>query len=85
MSVTQPTKEQVRAYMHARECARRPPPLPEEIRQQLGWQRCDAAAAAPAAASTLLLPGAMVQLTAQLATLMAVEWYFMAAGLHRSH
>jgi hypothetical protein len=84
MSVTQPTKEQVRAYMHARECARRPPPLPEEIRQQLGWQRRDAAAV-PAAASTLLLPGAMVQLTAQLATLMAVEWYFLAAGLHRSH
>jgi hypothetical protein len=84
MSVTRPTKEQVRAYMHARECARRPPPLPEEIRQQLGWQRCDEAAA-PAAGSTLLLPGAMVQLTAQLATLMAVEWYFLAAGLHRSH
>lgn len=84
MSVTQPTKEQVRAYMHARECARRPPPLPEEIRQQLGWQRCDEVAA-PAAGSALLFPGAMVQLTAQLATLMAVEWYFLAAGLHRSH
>ncbi len=41
--VTQPTKEQVRAYMAARELARRPPPPPEEIRRLLGWrlQRCD--------------------------------------------
>ena len=36
--VTQPTKEQVRAYMTARESARRPPPAPEEIRRQLGWR-----------------------------------------------
>jgi hypothetical protein len=36
--VTQPTKEQVRAYMAAREAARRPPPPPEEIRRQLGWR-----------------------------------------------
>lgn len=36
--ITQPTKEQVRAYMTARESARRPPPSPEEIRRQLGWQ-----------------------------------------------
>ena len=36
--VTQPTKEQVRAYMAARESARRPPPPPEEIRRQLGWR-----------------------------------------------
>ena len=36
--VTQPTKEQVRAYMAAREIARRPPPPPEEIRRQLGWR-----------------------------------------------
>lgn len=36
--VTQPTKEQVRAYMAAREAARRPPPAPEEIRRQLGWR-----------------------------------------------
>jgi hypothetical protein len=35
--VTHPTKEQVRAYMLAREHAHRPPPPPEEIRQQLGW------------------------------------------------
>ena len=36
--ITQPTKEQVRAYMAAREAARRPPPAPEEIRRQLGWR-----------------------------------------------
>lgn len=35
--VTQPTKEQVRAYMAAREHARRPPPAPQDIRRQLGW------------------------------------------------
>jgi hypothetical protein len=88
MPVTQPTKEQVRAYMHTRECARRPPPRPEEIRRQLGWRRStpDAGYAAaptalPVAASTLLLPGAMVQL----ATLLAVEWCFLAAGLQRRH
>jgi hypothetical protein len=41
--ISHPTKEQVRAYMAAREAARRPPPPPEEIRRQLGWrlQRCD--------------------------------------------
>ncbi len=36
--VTQPTKEQVRAYMAERERARLPPPSPEEIRRQLGWR-----------------------------------------------
>lgn len=35
--IVQPTKEQVRAYMAAREAARRPPPAPEEIRRLLGW------------------------------------------------
>lgn len=36
--ITQPTKEQVRAYMTGREATRRPPPAPEEIRRQLGWR-----------------------------------------------
>jgi hypothetical protein len=36
--VTHPTKEQVRAYMLAREHEHRPPPPPEEIRRQLGWR-----------------------------------------------
>jgi hypothetical protein len=41
--IIQPSKEQVRAYMAAREAARHPPPAPEEIRRQLGWrlQRAD--------------------------------------------
>lgn len=45
--VTQPSKEQVRAYMaarlQARASGRRPPPSPEEIRALLGWrlERCD--------------------------------------------
>jgi hypothetical protein len=52
--VTQPTKEQVRAYMATRLAARgqhasasRPPPSPEEIRALLGWrlQRGDLAPA----------------------------------------
>jgi hypothetical protein len=36
--IIQPSKEQVRAYMAAREAARHPPPPPEEIRRQLGWR-----------------------------------------------
>lgn len=36
--IVQPTKEQVRAYMHARGQAGKPPPSPAEIRQQLGWR-----------------------------------------------
>jgi hypothetical protein len=36
--VTQPTKEQVRAYMASRGRAHRPPPAPEDIRRQLGWK-----------------------------------------------
>jgi hypothetical protein len=76
----QPTKEQVRAYMQLRECDRRPPPMPEEIRRRLRWQ----SVAAPTdfgAVSTILLPGTI----AQLATLMAVEWCFLASGLSRSN
>lgn len=80
MPGTRPTKEQVRAYMHTREGARRPPPRPEEIRQQLGWQRSDGAVIS-AAAPVLFLPGAMVQL----ATLMAVQWCVVAAGLRGPH
>jgi hypothetical protein len=38
LRITQPTKEQVRAYMARRERARRPPPAPEDIRRQLGWK-----------------------------------------------
>ena len=75
-----PTKEQVRAYMQLRECARRPPPMPEEIRRQLGW-RYASGGAGFGSASTIFLPGTI----AQLAALMAVEWYFRASGLSRSN
>jgi hypothetical protein len=73
-----PTKEQVRAYMQLRECDRRPPPMPEEIRRQLGW---DGSPGAPetVAASSIFLPSTI----AQLATLMVVEWCFLASGLSR--
>ncbi len=36
--IVHPTKEQVRAYMVAREAARLPPPPPDEIRRQLNWR-----------------------------------------------
>ena len=39
--ISHPSKEQVRAYMAARESARRPPPTPDEIRRQLGWRLLD--------------------------------------------
>lgn len=76
----QPTKEQVRAYMHQRrrEFCHRPPPLPEEIRRQLGWHysidHTD-----HLSSSALFFPGSI----AQLATLLAVEWCFLAAGVGR--
>jgi hypothetical protein len=63
-NVTQPTKEQVRAYMARRERAHRPPPAPEDIRRQLGWtlappqQTC-------ALISLCLLPATLGQLAAQ--------------------
>ena len=75
-----PTKEQVRAYMQLRECDRRPPPMPEEIRRRLGW-RYSSGTAQFGSASTIFLPGTI----AQLAALMAVEWCFLASGLSRSN
>jgi hypothetical protein len=76
----QPTKEQVRAYMHQRqrEFCRRPPPMPEEIRRQLGWHY-STDNSDHLSTTTLFLPGTI----AQLAALMAVEWCFLAAGLGR--
>lgn len=79
-ATSHPTKEQVRAYMHQRECDHRPPPTPDEIRRQLGWHQYPDGTSFPAA-SSLLLPGTI----AQLAALMAVEWCFRAAGLSRSN
>jgi hypothetical protein len=80
LATLQPTKEQVRAYMQQRQrdFGHCPPPVPEEIRRQLGWH-CSPQHAAPFSTSTLFLPGTI----AQLATLMAVEWCFLAAGVCR--
>ena len=71
--VTQPTKEQVRAYMAARESARRPPPPPEEIRRQLGWrlQRGDE--------DRLLLQFYLIPTNyTQMATQIVVDWMLAA-------
>lgn len=35
---THPSKEQVRLFMTRRSVATTPPPSPEEIRRQLGWE-----------------------------------------------
>jgi hypothetical protein len=67
--VTHPTKEQVRAYMVAREHAHKPPPAPEEIRRQLGWH---VAPAEPGSAliGLYMLPATLGQLLAQT----ALDW-----------
>lgn len=80
LATLQPTKEQVRAYMQQRqrEFCHRPPPVPEEIRRRLGWH-CHPDHAEWFSSSTLFLPSTI----AQLATLMAVEWCFLAAGVGR--
>jgi hypothetical protein len=61
-----------------REFCHCPPPVPEEIRRQLGWH-CTPEQAPQSSSSTLFLPGTIAQLTA----LLAVEWCFLAAGLGR--
>jgi hypothetical protein len=71
--IIQPSKEQVRAYMAAREAARRPPPAPDEIRRQLGWrlQRADE--------QVLLLQFYLIPTSySQLATRIACEWALSA-------
>ncbi|MES2743405.1 MAG: hypothetical protein V4754_20995 [Pseudomonadota bacterium] len=47
---TQPSKEQVRAYMHQRERQHSPPPPPHEIRRLLGWATLAAQPPSPAVA-----------------------------------
>lgn len=67
--ITHPTKEQVRAYMAARESARRPPPAPDEIRRQLGWrlQRADE--------QQMLVQFYLIPTTyTQLAALITLDW-----------
>ncbi|HAT30574.1 MAG TPA: hypothetical protein DCW29_06870 [Janthinobacterium sp.] len=71
--ITHPTKEQVRAYMHQREVERRPPPMPDEIRRQLGWCSLESQGAGM---QGLFFPAEIAQLNA----LLAVEWMFRAGG-----
>jgi len=40
-TVTQPSKEQVRAYLENRRAEKKMPPSLEEIRRQLGWDLCE--------------------------------------------
>lgn len=78
--VTHPSKEQVRAYMLAREHARRPPPPPEEVRRQLGW-RLTAPSPYGALVGLYLLPATFGQLAAN----SMLDWYMLPlrAQLHR--
>ena len=69
--IHQPTKEQVRAYMAARESARRPPPPPEEIRRQLNW-RLDPSDHDKVLVRFCLIPSTYGQLAAQI----ALDWLF---------
>jgi hypothetical protein len=64
--VIQPSKEQVRAYMAAREHARQPPPPPEDIRRQLGWKLAPSETTC-ALINLCLLPAALGQIAAQAA------------------
>ena len=67
--ITQPSKEQVRAYMAAREVERRPPPPPEEIRRQLGWRL------QPADEDRLLFQFYLIPtIYLQLASQLAIDW-----------
>ncbi|SHH18317.1 hypothetical protein SAMN05428948_3192 [Massilia sp. CF038] len=66
--IIQPTKEQVRAYMLAREVARRPPPPPEEIRRQLGWRM--ETSPTSALVQFYLIPTSYSQLAARI----ALDW-----------
>jgi hypothetical protein len=70
-TVTHPTKEQVRAYMAAREHAHRPPPSLQEIRGQLGWHLDPSPAGG--LAECAILPAALVQFGAQC----ALDWLLL--------
>lgn len=78
--ITQPTKEQVRAYMAGREQARRPPPPPEEIRRQLGW-RIAPPEVDPPRLQFYLIPTAYSQLAAHI----LVDWWLASARRAARH
>lgn len=69
--IHQPTKEEVRAYMAAREAARRPPPAPEEIRRQLNWRL------APSDEDRILIQFCLIPSSyGQLAARITLDWLF---------
>ena len=74
-TITQPSKEQVRAYMVQREHARRPPPAPDEVRRQLGWRLADDD---PLVVHLWVLLPATV---GQLAALIVLDWVFRPTRL----
>ena len=78
--ITQPTKEQVRAYMAGRESARRPPPPPEEIRRQLGWR-----IAPPDDAHFRIQFYPIPTVCSHLATQMLIDWWLAAAQRAARH
>jgi hypothetical protein len=77
--INQPTKEQVRAYMLAREAARHPPPPPEEIRRQLGWR------VAPDDDTPLLQLYLIPSTCGQLAARLAVDWMYSTVPVLRKN
>lgn len=74
--INQPTKEQVRAYMAAREAAHRPPPAPDEIRRQLNW-RMEPSADDRVLVQLCLMPSAYSHLAARI----ALDWLFTPVTL----
>lgn len=42
MKQTKPTPQAVRTWMQQRQMDRTPPPSPEEVRRQLGWEMVEA-------------------------------------------
>jgi hypothetical protein len=81
--VTHPTKEQVRAYMLAREHAYRPPPPPEEIRRQLNWH-CVNSEPNCVLASFCLLPATLGQFVVQAMFGWCLAQLTMPAAGHRA-
>ena len=74
--INQPTKEQVRAYMAAREAERRPPPPPAEIRRQLNWRL------APSDEDRVLVQFCLIPSTySQLAARIAIDLLFAPVAL----
>ncbi len=76
--ITQPTKEQVRAYMARRGSAHRPPPPPAEIRRELGWT-LKPSTDGSVLFQYCLLPSAYSQLTAQV----VLNWLFVSSRVLR--